>query len=122
MNISRLLRTAGALLVVGCGGAAAAPFCVTNDAVPPQCLYVDASSCQTEANRQGGWCVANPAEMQTPPGPGGFCVSTGAGATQCTYVDRGSCLMDAQRMHGACVEANAGLAGTPDPFRNQRPY
>ena len=122
MKIIPILRTTAVLLGLAGGVAQAAPFCITSDALPPQCMYVDAQSCQADANRQGGVCVANPAELQTPPGPGNFCVASGAGAMQCVYADRLNCLAEAQRINGACIEANATLAGTPDPFRNQRPY
>ena len=46
-----------ASLLLGLGltaAAQAAPFCLTNEMIPPQCIYYDAQSCQQEAQRQRG--------------------------------------------------------------------
>ena len=38
--------------------ALAAPFCLQNQIIPPQCIYYDANECQHDAMRQGGVCAA----------------------------------------------------------------
>jgi hypothetical protein len=122
MTILSIRLAAASLLVAAALPAQAAPFCMDVTGIPLQCIYVDPASCQRESARQGGNCTANPTEVHTPPGLGQFCVVTGGGAAQCVYADRASCFNDAQRLGGACVEANGTVAGTPDPFRVQRPY
>jgi len=98
--------------------AAAAPFCVQNQVLPPQCIYYDAQQCSLAAQRQGATCSANPAELQLSAGNGAYCVVTSSQASVCAYVDRGTCAREAARQQGTCTDAppRAGGVGAPDPF------
>lgn len=98
-------------------GALAAPFCIGNQSVPPQCIYDDASSCQREAARQGGVCSANEAQLTLQPGIGQYCVVTSSLVSVCVYPDRVSCAAEAARQHGACVAApDVRPEQSPDPY------
>jgi hypothetical protein len=98
-------------------GALAAPFCIGNQSVPPQCIYDDASSCQREAARQGGVCSANAAQLALQPGIGQYCVVTSSLISICIFPDRDSCAAEAARQHGACVAApGVRPEQSPDPF------
>lgn len=119
-GLAVLLVTGGSLAAAP--AALAAPFCVETQAVPPQCLYVDAAACDTEARKQGGYCSANPREVHLSTGIGHFCVLSSDRAGSCFYADRGSCMDAAQRAHAACVAAPAPAESpAPDPYRNIRP-
>ena len=104
--------------------ASAAPLCVETDAVPPQCVYYDANSCNQRALQMGGLCVANPNEnsLRMTPSIGHYCLVASGMAALCVYVDQNSCQQDAQRQQGACIfaptrpESPAG-----DPFSLTRP-
>ena len=102
----------------------AAPLCVDVQGIPPQCLYVDLAACEKEALRQGGVCMANPAELLTQPGSGQFCLVESGLVTTCVYPDRTTCRAEAARRGAACVQANQEPGGQPniDPFRIRRPY
>jgi len=117
-SIGLRLQQAGVLAILAFPGAAfAAPFCIQNQSVPPQCIYDDASSCQHEAMRQGGVCSANAKQLALQPGLGQYCVVTSSLVSMCIYPDRGSCTAEAARQHGACVAApNVAPARTPDPY------
>jgi hypothetical protein len=95
----------------------AAPFCVGNEAITPQCIYYDADSCRKEANRQGGFCSVNPSEVRVSTNIGQYCVMTSQQVSFCIYLDRASCDRAAAEQHGACV-SSPGVApsGAPDPF------
>jgi hypothetical protein len=58
--------------------AIAAPFCVGTEAVPPQCIYYDANSCQQRALQLGstGQCSVNPNEAHLTPSIGHYCLVT----------------------------------------------
>jgi hypothetical protein len=102
--------------------AKAAPFCVETTAIPPQCLYFDAASCNVRAAQMGGQCMANPAELHISSGPGRFCLITSGRVVSCVYADRGTCDTEAHRQQGACVEQpNRPESPGPDPYRNIRP-
>ena len=96
----------------------AAPFCLGNESVPPQCIYYDANSCRKEAIRQGGICSANPRELHVSINIGKYCLVTSGQVSLCVYLDRAHCDADAARQNGACVSAPAGApgVGAPDPF------
>ncbi len=113
-----VLWGAGLLALLGSPTATrAAPFCLTNQAIPPQCIYTDPSICQRDAARQGGVCSVNTAEYKPQPGIGRYCVVTPSLVSLCVFPDRGSCEADAQKRHGACVTA-PGVA----PFKAPDPY
>ncbi len=93
------------------------PYCLQNQAVPPQCIYDDPAKCQSDAFRQGGVCSANPRETHLTTNVGQYCLVTGGGISQCIYSDRDTCTKDSIRQHGACVFApQIAPSGAPDPY------
>lgn len=117
---SRILQCLGWAMLITTGwsaGAHAAPFCISNQSVPPQCMYYDAAQCEKEAALQGGVCSANPQRLTLRPGIGQFCVVTSSLISLCVYSDRGSCIAEAARQHGTCVAApNVAPSRSPDPY------
>jgi hypothetical protein len=102
--------------------AVAAPFCVQTMAVPPQCIFFDAASCQQRATQMGGTCTANPDEIQVQAEQGRYCVVTSEHVASCMYVDENSCDTEAKHAHAVCVEAqNRPEAPDVDPYRDIRP-
>lgn len=102
--------------------AVAAPFCVETQAVPPQCIYFDAGSCNQRAKEMGGFCSANPSELHANAGLGHYCLLTSSQVSLCIYTDRANCDREAQRQHAVCVQATT-LPESPgaDPYRDIRP-
>ncbi len=95
----------------------AAPFCIRNQMLNPQCMYYDAQQCQQEAGRQNAECVANPAELQISRTSGEYCVVTSGRASVCAYTDQPTCSTEAARQHGACIPANQSVPQrVPDPY------
>lgn len=93
------------------------PYCLQNQAVPPQCIYQDPGQCQQEAFRQGGICAANPKEVHLTTNVGQYCMVTGSGISLCVYSDRDTCTRDAIRQQGACIYApQIAPSGAPDPY------
>ena len=113
---STLRLAALALLVVP--SAMAAPFCLTGQVLPPQCIYYDARQCERDAQRQGEVCSANPAEVTLSQGAGLYCVVTSGRVSVCAYTDRGTCAREATQQNGICTGAPAksGGVGAPDPY------
>jgi len=102
--------------------ALAAPFCVQTQALPPQCMYYDAASCEQRANQLGGLCSVNRKEVRVRPGLGHYCLLTSGLVSSCIYADRGTCQRDAVQQHGACVDTPARPESpAPDPYRDVRP-
>jgi hypothetical protein len=100
----------------------AAPFCVQTEAVPPECLYFDAASCETRARQMKGQCTVNTAELHVAPGIGHYCLITSGPVTSCLYLDASSCDAEAKRQHGVCVSQPARAESpSPDPYRIIRP-
>jgi hypothetical protein len=103
----------------------AAPFCIYNESIPPQCMYYDAGSCNQRAAQIGGYCSVNTKEARLPAN-GRWCMVTSSMVTMCAYADVSTCQQDAQRQGAACVKAPAppGKASTlgTDPFASTRPY
>jgi hypothetical protein len=120
MKQTRLRARVGALaLIAGLGvqPAMAAPFCLANQIIPPQCIYYDAHQCQVEAAKQNAECRANPAELHLTAGYGKYCVVTSGGASNCNYTDVTSCGREASRQNGTCVEGTESRPGQgPNPF------
>jgi hypothetical protein len=117
--MKRLASTSrlAALAVLVAQPVMAAPFCLSTQVVPPQCIYYDARECNQEAQRQGGYCGTNPTELRLTDGPGQFCVVTSGHFSVCAYVDRPSCEQEAARQHGTCAVSTRHVAvGSPDPF------
>jgi hypothetical protein len=97
--------------------AVAAPFCMRNQVMTPQCIYYDAGECEREARRQNGYCDVNPAELRVTTGTGQYCVVTSGRASLCAYFDRDTCSRDADRQNGVCTSATKiAPARTPDPY------
>jgi hypothetical protein len=97
--------------------AQAAPFCIESQALKPLCIYYDAHSCQTEANRQGAICSANRDEVRLTSNVGQYCLVTSQLVSLCIYSDRGTCTADAQRQHGTCTNSPAvAPSAAPDPY------
>jgi hypothetical protein len=118
-----------ATLVATASGVHAAPFCVQVTGIPLQCLYVDPSSCQREANRQGGLCASNPDEFKSPAGGAQFCLVESGNVVSCTFADRSTCTEESRRRNGACIAATPLPAGptasaplASDLFEVKRPY
>lgn len=107
----------GILLAAAPAPTLAAPFCIQSQSLPPQCNYYDASECEKDAAKQGGYCNANPENARIVPNVGQYCMVTSGGATSCVYADRQSCMADAAREGGACTDAPE-LA----PYRAPNPY
>jgi hypothetical protein len=95
---------------------------VQTQAIPPQCIFVDAGSCNQRAMQLGGTCTVNPAEAHVSPGLGHHCLLTAARASACIYVDRSDCEREAQRQQGVCID-EPGRPESPaaDPYRDIRP-
>ena len=97
--------------------AQAAPFCIESQALSPQCIYYDAQSCQTEANRQGAICSANRNEVRLTNNVGQYCLVTSQLVSLCIYSDRGTCTADALRQHGTCTNSpTLAPSAAPDPY------
>lgn len=98
--------------------ALAAPFCITGQVLPPQCIYYDAQQCERDAGKQGQVCSANPTEVTLSRGAGLYCVVTSGRVSVCAYTDRGTCAREARQQNGICTEAPArsGGVGAPDPY------
>ncbi|HXT80836.1 MAG TPA: hypothetical protein VN702_14830 [Acetobacteraceae bacterium] len=111
---------AGPLLAVGTlltVPAIAAPFCLTGQALPPYCIYQDASSCNREAQRQGLTCSVNTAEVKLRANVGQYCVVTPEKVSLCAFPDRQSCDVEAARLHSVCTHGpGIAPARTPDPY------
>jgi hypothetical protein len=112
----------GAAVLAGPVPALASPFCVQTQALPPQCMYVDAGSCNARANQLGGTCTVNPAELHVTPGLGHYCLLTSGHVSSCVYADRADCDREAQHQQGVCVQSPSRPESPgPDPYRDIRP-
>jgi hypothetical protein len=108
------LLAVGAMLAVP---AVAAPFCLTGQALPPYCIYQDASSCNREALRQGLTCSVNTAEVKLRSNVGQYCVVTPEQVSLCAFPDRQSCDVEAARLHSICARSpGVAPSRTPDPY------
>ena len=117
----RLLQ---ALLLTLPGSAMAAPFCVTSETVPAQCIYYDAGLCRQAAGQlAAGECVVNQKEVRLTPSIGAYCLVTSTLVSLCVYQDLDGCLKAAAPQHAACVvaAARAGGPAAADPFALTRP-
>ena len=118
-TIRRLLPTL--LLALPMPGIAA-PFCVQTEALPPQCVYYDAGSCEKRAVQLNGTCSINSNEVRLTPSIGHYCLITGGMASLCIYTDENSCRKEAARQQGACIIAPSRPESPgADPFRVTRP-
>jgi hypothetical protein len=112
----------GVLVLVTPSAVPGAPFCVRTEAIPPQCIYTDAASCDGRAQQMGGTCSVNTAEVHVPAGLGHYCLVTSSLVSACIYADPATCAQEALHQQGACVEApNRPESPPPDPYRDIRP-
>ncbi len=113
-----------ALLLAVPGSAIAAPFCIQTEALPPQCIYYDAGSCNQRAQSMNGTCSINPNDVaiRLTPSIGHYCLVTSGMASLCIYPDQDTCQKEAARQQGACIIA-PGRPESPaaDPYRDVRP-
>ncbi len=122
--MNNFLSTIGLLLgtLIAATPAFAAPFCVQTEALPPQCLFFDAGSCQKQAARMKGWCTGNPEALNIAPGIGRTCLVTSGMATSCEYDNPASCAREAAHEGGVCVQSPpprpAGNTANPYQFLN----
>ena len=102
--------------------ALAAPFCVQTQALPPQCIFYDAGSCQQRATQLNGTCSLNTNGVRVTPSIGHYCLLTSGAASLCIYVDENTCQKEAVRQQGACIIAPSRPESPgPDPFALTRP-
>jgi hypothetical protein len=118
----RLGRVSGAPVALAgllwSGGAMAAPFCITSEALPPQCIYVDPTLCQRDAQHlRNAECTVNRNEVRVRPGIGHYCMVTADRVSFCNYQNYDSCQADANRHNAACT-----AAPNPTPNRPPDPY
>lgn len=124
MTATRLLLGSAFWLAV-VSAAPAAPFCVDQEGVPLQCLYVDPNECRQEANRVGGRCAVNPGELKTPIGLGKYCIVEAVGVIACDYDDYSRCADEGAQRGTACVAATPPpqkVKPAVDPFALKRTY
>jgi hypothetical protein len=109
-----------AALVVFAGLASpgrAAPWCVSNQMIPPQCIYTDVNLCAQEARKQNGQCQPNPRERKLSAVNGQYCVVSPSGAPVCAYWDYATCSAAAGQNNGTCVQADPRQAPLqPNPY------
>jgi len=124
-RVSRCIRPAAvAVLAIFVAPSAiqAAPFCVQTQAIPPQCIFVDAGSCNERATQMGGTCTVNRAEVHVSAGLGHYCLLTSSQASACIYADRSVCELEARHQHGVCIDApDRPESPAADPYRDIRP-
>src|SRR6476619_6196494 len=102
--------------------AVAAPFCVYSEALPPQCIYFDAASCDKRAKQLKAYCSVNGNEVQLSTAMGHYCVLTSGLVSSCVYVDLANCIREALQQRGVCVKSTS-LPESPaaDPYHDVRP-
>ena len=102
------------------GPAAAAPFCLQNQGMTPQCIYYDPTICQRDAQKQNAQCGTNPREVKVTAGTGQYCLVTQERVSVCHYQDLGSCLSAARNQHAVCTGSpNRSPTRPPDPYSRQ---
>ena len=117
-----MLTATAVMFGAGTLSAAAAPFCVQTRAVPPQCIYVDAGSCNKRAAQLGGECVPNRNELRVSGGIGHYCVVSSNRVPLCIYPDRENCDTEAKHQGGVCMIApDRPESPAADPYHDIRP-
>lgn len=114
------------LLFLTCVGAAfaqGAPWCVSTQALPPQCIFYDPRQCQLVAGQQGGVCLPNGNVETVRSELGQYCLVVAGARPACNYVDQNTCNRDATQQGGACVLASeaAGPNLAPNPYYQVNP-
>lgn len=97
--------------------AIAAPFCVTVQGVPPDCIYDDTNACKLRAAQLSGVCTVNTHEITSHVGEEKFCSVDSTRVPQCMFVDRTAC-ENAQNNGAVCVNNTfaKGYDDQIDPF------
>lgn len=115
----RKLRFSAFLILVIHQQAIAAPFCVTTQGVPPDCIYEDTTSCRSRATQLKGVCTVNTNEITSAYGTEKFCMVDSTRVPQCIYTDRSSC-EGAMNAGSVCVNNNFRNINEiqQDPFEN----
>jgi hypothetical protein len=123
MKIS--LPAAGLLFLTWAGVAFAqgAPWCVSTQALPPQCMFYDPRQCQLVAGQQGGLCVPNGNVHAVRSQLGQYCLVVAGATPACNYVDEGTCAREAKQQGGACVLSSepTGPNLAPNPYHQVTP-
>lgn len=102
------------------GAALAAPFCLQNQGMTPQCIYYDPAICQRDAQKQNAECGVNPRESKPMNGSGQYCLVMSGGISFCEYQDYDSCQAEARRRNAACTGApTRNPSRPPDPYSRQ---
>ena len=117
---------AAGLLYLTCAGAAfaqGAPWCVSTQALPPQCMFYDPRQCQLVAGQQGGVCLPNSNVQAVRSAQGQYCLVIAGAAPACHYVDEGQCDTVARQQGGACVLSSeaTGPNLAPNPYHQITP-
>src|SRR4051812_37607188 len=104
IDSARPFTLVGAAVVIlgsflGTHSASAAPYCMTNAGLPPQCIYYDANLCRKDSEKQGEWCTVQAAAMKTASGSGQYCLALSQlhSIALCNYQSRESCDAEAAR-------------------------
>lgn len=119
---SILRQLFGLLVWVAPATAVAAPFCVQTQAIPPQCIFFDAASCNKRANELGGSCTVDPKQTTVSSGVGHYCLLTSSMVSYCVYSDAGQCNREALHQQAVCIQAPARPESPgADPYREVRP-
>jgi hypothetical protein len=98
----------------------AAPFCIEEAGIPPQCLYHDVQSCRNEAAKRSGFCSANLEEVALPEYSAPFCIIETGMAPVCAFQSGEDCNNEASKRSAVCVQ-NMNGGGLDDPYRFDRP-
>jgi hypothetical protein len=111
-----LCRSALLLLALGCAPhpARSAPFCVEGGGGPAQCVYYDTRQCWQDADRQKGYCSANPAELSLSETDNSICMVDSARMPVCGYQNLENCQTEAKKRNAVCFQnTDAVTAGDP---------
>lgn len=116
LSLRKIIFCAALLLPLGVN---AAPFCVTTQGLPPDCIYDDTASCRNRAFQLKGVCTVNTAEITTSYGTEKYCMVDSTRVPQCIYIDRSSC---DSAVSGGSVCVNNTFRDIneeqPDPYQN----
>ena len=101
------------------GLASAAPFCVSTQGLPSECIYEDTTSCKARAFQLKGVCTVNAGEILTSYGSEKYCMVDSTRVPQCIYTDRNSC-ESAANNGSVCVNNSFQNVNEiqPDPYQN----
>lgn len=81
----------------------AAPFCVLQAGITPQCFYNDVMQCRKNMT-SNGTCILNPETHVTYRGGMYYCVIQSNLIAECNYIDRSQCNDEARLNGSICIE------------------